>query len=460
MAQCLFGGRIINIAELKSRLSNYIWANELDTFAAPHRWFIHFARTLYVLTKDLAEGQLTLRAMSLVYTTLLSLVPLLAVSFSILKGFGVHNQLEPMLLNFLAPMGDRGVEITEKVIGFVSNVKAGVLGSLGLILLLYTVVSLIQKIEHAFNYVWHVSDARSIIQRFSNYLSITIIGPVLVFTAMGITATAQSNSIVEALRTLPFVSTLFDAIGYLLPYLLMVIAFTVVYMIVPNTRVRLTSALVGGATAGILWQTTGWAFAAFVVNSAKYTAIYSAFASLILFMIWLYAGWLILLTGSSIAFYHQHPEYLKRNKSKLRLGNHEQETLALQVMLLAGGAFHRGDPPITRSELVHNIKLPADIVEPVIRNLCSRNLLRELQEPPGIVPTRSLERIPLIDILEAVRGTTLTGGSGMVTNKVTDQVSNEIDNAIKQSVASRSVLDMIESPSASMRDSQREENTT
>lgn len=433
--------------------------DEIESLSAPHRWFIHIARILYVLGKDLSEGQLTLRAMSLVYTTLLSLVPLLAVSFSILKGFGVHNQLEPMLLNFLSPMGDRGVEITEKVIGFVSNVKAGVLGSLGLILLLYTVVSLIQKIEHAFNYVWHVSDARSIMQRFSNYLSITIIGPILVFTAMGITATAQSNSIVAALRAMPFVSMVFDAIGHLLPYLLMVTAFTVIYMIVPNTRVRLSSALVGGATAGILWQTTGWAFAAFVVNSAKYTAIYSAFASLILFMIWLYAGWLILLTGSSIAFYHQHPEYLKRNKSRLRLENRERETLALQIMLLAGRAFHCGEPPITRRELAHHIKLPVDNIEPVIKNLCFRNLLLELQESQGFVPTRSLERIALIDIVDAVRGSTLTGGSGMVTDKATDQVSNEIDSAIKQNMASRTLLDMIESPSATMRDSQREGET-
>ena len=99
------------------------------------------------------EGQLTLRAMSLVYTTILSLVPLLAISFSILKGFGVHNQVEPMLLNLLAPLGNKGVEITERIVGFVDNVKVGVLGSLGFVLLFYTVVSLMQKIERTFNYV-------------------------------------------------------------------------------------------------------------------------------------------------------------------------------------------------------------------------------------------------------------------------------------------------------------------
>jgi len=352
-----------NAVEIKQKLIDRIWVGKLEALEPPRRWFIQIARTVYVLVRDVAEGQLTLRAMSLVYTTLLSMVPLLAVSFSVLKGFGVHNQLEPLLLNFLAPMGERGVEITEKVIGFVSNVKAGVLGSLGLILLFYTVVSLMQKIERAFNYAWRVSDARSIAQRFSDYLSVIVIGPVLVFSAVGITASAQSNSVVEALRTLPFAGELFDAIGRLVPYLLIVVAFTVIYIFVPNTRVKLRSALLGGAIAGVLWETTGWAFAAFVVNSAKYTAIYSAFASLILFMIWLYVGWLILLVGSSIAFYHQHPEHPRRTRAVLRLGNREREALALQVSLIVGKAFHHGDPPVTRTDLAQRIGTPEEAVD-------------------------------------------------------------------------------------------------
>ena len=110
---------------------------------------------------------LTLQAMSLVYTTLLSLVPLIAVSFSVLKGFGVHNQVEPMLSSVLAPLGDKGAEITSKIIEFVENTKAGVLGSLGLVLLFYTVVSLIQKIERSFNFTWRISKPRPFAQRFS-----------------------------------------------------------------------------------------------------------------------------------------------------------------------------------------------------------------------------------------------------------------------------------------------------
>ena len=110
-------------------------------------------RLLWVLVRDLLEGQLTMRAMSLVYTTLLSLVPMLALAFSVLKALGVHNQLEPLLAEALAPLGPRSVDITGSVIGFVENIQVGVLGSLGVALLFYTAISMIQKIENSFNFI-------------------------------------------------------------------------------------------------------------------------------------------------------------------------------------------------------------------------------------------------------------------------------------------------------------------
>lgn len=446
-----------NVAAIKQRLLDRIWQGKLWDIQPPQRWLIQSARTLFVLARDIAEGQLTLRAMSLVYTTLLSMVPLLAVSFSVLKGFGVHNQLEPMMLNFLAPMGERGVEITERVIGFVSNVKAGVLGSLGLVLLFYTVISLMQKIERAFNYAWRVSDARSIAQRFSDYLSVIVIGPVLVFSAVGITASAQSNSIVEAMRALPFAGLVFDALGRLVPYFLIVVAFTVIYIFVPNTRVKLKSAVLGGLIAGALWETTGWAFAAFVVNSAKYTAIYSAFASLILFMIWLYVGWLILLIGSSIAFYHQHPEHLRRTRAVLRLGNREREALALQIALLVGQAFHRGEPPVTRIDLAQRTGTPEEAIELVTGALLKREIVRETRKPKGFVPTRSLEQIPTAEVLDAVRGHSIASErTGMITDTVVERLTGAVDAAIDQTLASTTLRDLVEPSSPTLLEEQRQ----
>jgi len=195
-----------------------IWGDDLRELSGVRRWIIVPVRLLIVLTRQLLQGQLNLRAMSLVYTTLLSVVPLLAVSFSVLKGFGVHNQVEPLLTNFLAPLGPRGEELTGNIIGFVENIKVGVLGSLGLVLLLYTVVSLIQKVEASFNYVWQVERLRGLAQRFSNYLSVILIGPVLVFTALGVTATAMSNVLVQQLMSVEPFGYLFLTLTKFIPY--------------------------------------------------------------------------------------------------------------------------------------------------------------------------------------------------------------------------------------------------
>lgn len=278
-------------------------------------------------------GMITLHAMSLVYTTMLSIVPLLAVSISVLKGFGVHDQLEPTLVRLLQPIGEQNVEISARIVGFVENMKLGVLGSVGLLLLLYTAVSLIRKIEFAFNHSWRLQNNRRPMQRFGNYLSVIVVGPVLVFAAVGITALLGNSHVVDFLNGLPYMNNLLRVSGKLLPFVLVIAAFTFVYMLVPNTRVQFRSAFYGAVVAGVLWQALGIVFTSFVGGSSSYTAIYSGLAILLVFMIWLYLSWIILLIGSGISFYHQHPEYLKWEKLDLHLSTRMRDQLALQAMV-------------------------------------------------------------------------------------------------------------------------------
>jgi membrane protein len=389
---------------LRSLIDGAIWNEDI---ASQPRWrarLIKLVRIVYVVGRDLTEGQLTLRAMSLVYTTLLSMVPLLAVSFSVLKGFGVHNQIEPLLLRLMAPLGEQGVEVAGRIIGFVENIKVGLLGSVGLALLFYTVVSLIQKIERTFNYIWHTSQSRSLARRFSDYLSVILIGPVLMFAAMGLTASVSSATVVQKLVSLEPLGTLIKTVTQLVPYFLVVGAFTFVYSFIPNTRVRLSSALTGAVVAGVLWEVIGWLFASFVVSSTKYAAIYSGFAILIVFMIWLYLSWLVLLIGASIAFYHQHPEYLKAEPGEVQLSGRLREKLALLVMFLIGQSHYGQRPAWTMDGLAQTVAVPKDAVADVLGALENRGLLiQSCEEPPGYLPTAALETVSVTDVLDAVR---------------------------------------------------------
>ena len=382
-----------------------VWEVELSSLPWWKALLIRALRVFYVVIRDLLEGQLTLRAMSLVYTTLLAMVPLLAVSFSVLKGFGVHNQIEPLLLNFLRPLGERGVEVTSRIIGFVDSVKAGILGSIGFALLIYTVISLIQKIERACNDTWHVNRSRPLSQKFSDYLSVILIGPVLVFSALGITASVMSTTVVQKMVAIKVFGSLMELATKLVPYLLVIAAFTFVYIFVPNTRVRFRSALTGGLVAGVLWETSGWAFASFVVKSAKYTAIYSGFAILIMFMIWLYLSWLIVLVGASVAYYHQHPESVTSYRRELRLSNRMQEKLALLVMFLVGNNYYDNLPALTLEEFAQSLNVPMEALEPIMEALEGYGLLSQTaNEPPTYLPARPLDTAELKDVLDAVRG--------------------------------------------------------
>lgn len=398
------GQREAKVRNLKSHITGAIWDVDLAALPVWAGWPVRLGRILYAVVRDLGDGMLSLRAMSLVYTTLLSLVPLLAISFSVLKGFGVHNQIEPLLLNFLAPLGEKGVEITERIIAFVENVKAGVLGAAGLGLLLYTVVSLMQKIERSFNYTWHVTQHRSFAQRFSGYLSVLLIGPVLVFSSMGITASVMGSDAVATLTAIQPLGALVELAGKLVPYLLIIAAFTSIYVFLPNTRVGVRSALVGAAVAGFLWETAGWAFASFILTSTKYTAIYSAFATLILFMIWLYLSWLILLVGASIAFYHQHPEYLTVRRGELRMSNRLREKLALLVVFHIGRSYYHGLPPWTAAGLAQSLHVPAEAALSVLGALEHAALVRRTgDDPPAYLPARPLETTGVKEALDAVR---------------------------------------------------------
>jgi membrane protein len=361
----------------------------------------NLARTL---AHDIYAGGLDLRATSLVYTTLLSLAPLLAVSFSVLKAFGVQNQMRPFLLRLGEPLGPQGPELVDRVIGFVNNLEVGVLGFTGFALLFYTVLSLLQKIEDAFNQIWRVEKSRSFRRRFSDFLSVLLVGPVLVFSALGLTASMASHRVVQSLIALEPFGTLYYLAGLVLPYVFIVAAFTFLYLFIPNTRVGFKPALVGGLAAGLAWRGVGWLFARFVAGSTQYAAVYSSFAILIVFMIWIYVSWLILLVGGQIAFYVQHSRYLRAGQHDLRLGAGLFRRVGLLVMGLLAERFHRGEPPWSVPDLVDRLDLPGQVVERVLGVLERRGLVLAVSdERRAYVPGRDPAALPLITVLDALR---------------------------------------------------------
>jgi membrane protein len=371
-----------------------IWDHE--PVGKRRRRSVRIGRYGFVLLRDLLEGQLTMRAMSLVYTTLLSIVPLLALAFSVLKALGAHNAIEPFLVEFLAPLGPQAADLTQKLVGFIEKAQVGVLGSLGLALLFWSALSLIQKVESSFNFVWRVERPRPLSQRLGDYFAVLTVGPVMMFAAVGLTASIFNSSIVAQLSAYePFGYLIFLA-GRLGPYLLIIVVFTFLYRFVPNTLVRVRSALIGGVFAGALWQTGSLAFASFVSRATNYNAIYSGFAILIFLLIWIYVGWIILLLGCQLAFYVQHPEHLKPRRAPSLLSARQIEYLTLMIMALAGQRFLDGRAGYTPEELSHAIGAEPEHVRRAVEQLIFNGLLTESgQARTQLIPAVDLDSITL-----------------------------------------------------------------
>jgi membrane protein len=341
---------------------------------------------------------LNLQAMSLTYSTLLSFVPFLAVMFSVLKAFGVQNVLEPFLAQMLQPLGAEASAVTNKIINFVENIRIGILGAVGLAMLFYTVVALVAKIEDALNQIWRSPRSRSWGQRTTAYLSVVLVGPVMVFTALALTASAQSYWLVARLFKIGFVSYVFTLTTSVMPFVLLCATFTFLYKFIPYTKVRLRSALVGGAAAGILWQLVGMGFAAFVANSAQYAAIYSSFAIMIVFLIWLYVGWLIFLVGAEIAYFHQHPHAFIREALHGTGGHRFQEWLALSAMVEITRRHFSDGPPWKPTELAASFGVSS--LENFIDDFVRAGILLRSLDPEGVALARPPENVTVNEVLD------------------------------------------------------------
>jgi len=388
-------------------LGHDLWTMDAAQLTPVRRVPVHLLRMVIVAVRAARDGLMNLRAMGLVYSTLLSLVPLLAVTFSVLKAFGAQYQIRPLLDHALAPLGEQREQIADRIVQFVSNTQVGVLGAVGVAGLFYTVLGLMDRVEDSLNQVWHARRARGLARKFTDYLSMLLAGPVLILAAFALIASAQSHWAVQwLLEATRFETFILLVTGYVLPIVLLATAFFLLYRLVPNTEVSTTSALVGGAVAAVLWHVAGTAFTAFLSSSTRYAAIYSGFAGIMIFLIWLYIGWLIVLVGAEVGYFHQYPRsYIE---SRARHGALYREWIALAILGEITRRFLAGEPPGRLSAMARMIGAPLAHLHPIIDDLVARGILLRAAEPEGLALAMSPDQVSVVDVLDVVRDPAMT----------------------------------------------------
>ena len=392
------------LARVKGSVNGYLWQQDSARLSLRKRMAIRSCQIFVAVVRDLLQGQLSLRAMSLVFTTVIGFFPLLALSFAILKGLGVHNALEPTLLTLLQPLGDDANTYTADILSYVDAIQVELIGITSVGLLLYFVLDMMRKIEGSFNYIWSVRQGRSWASRVSEYLFAVIVSPLLLFLSITITSSVNTTFFSSLLENLSYGMFIIEFVAFIAPIFLMSLAFAFAYSFLPNTRVQFGSAFIGGLVTTVIWKLMGSVFQDLFIASAR-ESIYLAFASVVAVMFFVYIGWLVALIGSSIAYYHQYPSKTRIVRGASNLSIAQTEELGLSVAAVIINRFNEGLAPLGETELAETLSGHPIVIEDSLLALEKIGLIsRTADEPPRYLPTRSVASSTLFDVWKALRG--------------------------------------------------------
>jgi membrane protein len=375
------------------------------------RWKAASTRLLRVwilAVHDFFSDQCTLHASALTFYTLLSIVPVFAVIFGIAKGFGFDKMLENELVTQLA--GQQ--EVLERILAFsrnlLENAKGGLIAGVGIAVMFWSAVKVLGQIESALNVMWDVSERRSWGRRFSDYLSMMLIAPVLFLVAgsASVFIRAQFEAITNRFKIIGLLGPLVFHLLKLTPFILVWILFTLIYMAMPNTQVPFRAAAIGAAVGALLYQLVQWVYIDLQVGAAKQNAIYGSFAALPLFLAWVQISWTIVLFGAELCYAVQHSEGQCSAAGCPKITPGEQKLVSLHILKRAIQGFTCGAAPMTSRELALKTGIPLRLVQQSASDLVEARLLSETTGPAldqaAFQPAMDLRLLTLQRVLEAL----------------------------------------------------------
>jgi len=323
-----------------------------------------------------------LRASALTLYSVLSIVPVISMLFGISKGFGLETMLEQQLLE-RAPNQD---SLILQLIGFAQNLlentKGEVVAGIGIVVLFWTVISLIGNIEESFNYIWKIAQGRALGRKFSDYLSLMLLAPVLLIAASSITVFVETQItwLITAIELPEFGTWLVIKALSFSPVLLMTGLFAFTFIFMPNHKINYRAGIVAGMVTGVSYHLLQWAYLSLQIGVSSYNAIYGSFAALPLFVVWLQSCWMIVLFGCELAFFIQNYQTYRNNNRFSNLSFYLKKVIALQIMHLIAKNFSRLNTPLSAVEIAEKLAIPIEIIQDVLLKLIASQLIVELKD--------------------------------------------------------------------------------
>ncbi|MBN2720456.1 MAG: YihY family inner membrane protein [Proteobacteria bacterium] len=349
------------------------------------RWIgVRALRIILLTLRGFVENRGQMRASSLTFYSLLSIVPVLAMIFGVAKGFGFQKTLEIEITKALAAHGEVATQIIVFANRLLENTKGGLVAGVGFAFLIWTVIKVLSNIEQSFNEIWGVQEPRSWARKVADYLSLLLLLPLAFVSSSAVTVivTSQMEAILDRLKILGYFSPLIQIGLRLLPLVAIWFMFTFLYVFMPNTRVKFRAALLAGIVAGTVYQVFQMVYVTFQVGVARYNAIYGSFAALPLFLIWLQASWMIVLSGAELSFATQNVDTYEFEPDVNMASPAFRKLLALRIVNLLVENFRPGENPMEENTISLKLGIPVRLL---------RQLLHELVEA-GVITCVRLEK--------------------------------------------------------------------
>jgi membrane protein len=379
-----------------------IWEIRLKELPLIKAFFVRALRIILLASRGFIRDHCQKTASVLTYYSLLNIVPVVAVAFAVAKGFGLEKLIEKQILQ-MADKANWQADITTQIISFSHNLlnqaKGGLIAGVGVVLLLWTVISIMGKIEESLNEIWEIKKARTLIRKFSDYMAMMVLGPVLLIISSSATilVASQVKVIVNKIALLGVFSKVIFFLLNLLPYASIWVLLTMLYLIMPNTKIPIKSAIVGGITAGTITQIIQWIYIKFQIGAASYGAIYGSFAALPLFLAMLQMSWMIVLFGAEIAHANEHYETFGFHPDYSRMSVSSKKLLMLRVFHLLTKKFSLGEKPLSISQIAQTLQIPVRLVGQLLHELSDVGLVVEtakgIKSEVAFQPGRSIENI-------------------------------------------------------------------
>jgi membrane protein len=391
---------------LRQQISKILEMDVADIASLPalYRHATHLLRFCNRVLHRFIADKCIQRASALAYATLLAIVPMVALIFSVFTSFqafdSVSRKLTETLLEYLLPTSQQAVQ------GYLSTVtdQTTALSVFGVLGLLFTATALLNTVEEAFNAIWRITRARALLSKFITFWATLTLAPILIGASISITSYFAA---LPVLKQVAEGATYIGQTPFLVPWLMSSLAMATLYAVLPNTSVPFRFAMVGGMVAGALFEWAKFGFAFFVTEVANYERLYGALSTLPIFLIWLYLVWVIVLIGSEITFCLQHPEQSHRSRSKF-LKPGMQQFYSHLIILRAAQAMQKGEA-LSMPALLEETDIPDNIMQEWLDRLCQLELLRETMSSgqPAWVLGRDADRLSLFDIFQSINATAM-----------------------------------------------------